>query len=342
MKKFLFASAAALAMIATSCSSEEGPVVSSDATSTFTVSLPGANFASRSFGDGYSATDIQYAVYDAETEGLITRGTEYFDEEEGLSTQVDLILANGRNYKIVFFAKRHEEKFTFYWFDVKNKCIEIDYEAQKMTDFDTNEDYVAYNKLDMDAFLGVYETGVVEGPIKDNVPLKRFMAQVNWGTNDLFNETVVTDEMYGEGSSNLVTKVEYKNVYNKYDVFKGEVIGEPVNATFDYAARPNEDFPGDYRSYDYISVNYILVPATSTLVEATLSPNNGTKDFTSTTVTNLPVQANYFTNICGALLTSQVDLTITKEPNTSTSTVEGVHTGTNDAQNMDEDEDENY
>lgn len=61
-------------------------------------------------------------------------------------------------------------------------------------------------------------------------------------------------------------------------------------------------------------MNYLLVPsASSVLVEAELTPNNGSLDMTPVTVNSMPVQANYRTNVYGPLLTSPADFQVTKE-----------------------------
>lgn len=62
-------------------------------------------------------------------------------------------------------------------------------------------------------------------------------------------------------------------------------------------------------------MNYILVPAgQSSIVEAILTPSNGTTSFEPVPVYNMPVQANYRTNIYSSLLTNPANLTVTKDP----------------------------
>lgn len=299
MKRFLIGSAAVVALLATSCTSEE-PIASNDGLSTIRVSLPGANFGTRSFGDGTAANMLHYAVYDATTGDFISNGSQYFSADD-LSTSVSLTLANGNSYKIAFFADKDGGAYSF---DPREKKFTVDY--SKLGD--------TYNQSDNDAFYKLYETGVIKGSISGDVQLTRPVAQINWGTTDLDNEYVNAPAVYGENAANLKTKVEVKGVYTEFDLLTGDVIGEAGTATFTYAARPQgESFPynGDGNPI-YLSMNYVLVPADQDLVEATLTPNNGVKDFEPVNLSNLPVQANCRTNIYGNLLTATGELTVTK------------------------------
>lgn len=328
MKKFLFCSAAAVALLATSCSSDMPEPVANDGNSTFTINLP-ASFTTRSFGDGKTTDVIKYAVYDAnstdpENLDLIMEGNYYFTEEEPNHTKVPILLPNGKAYKIVFFAS-HGDKMTNgvpYGFDAENHLITVNYDHMGYTDeeyYDEGKGEWIYNRIpnynqyDYDAFLGTYETdGIVTGPIEGEVTLHRIMAQVNWGSSDINIEA--TNAIYGQNAENLWTKVVYKDVFTQYNFLTGEV-GEPITVTFDYCKRPTERFPGDFYSYGYASMAYLLVPTDGKTIDAVFTPSiKGETEFTPVEVFSIPVQANYRTNICGALLTSNADITVNKDP----------------------------
>ncbi|MDO4335988.1 MAG: hypothetical protein Q4C37_09215 [Bacteroidales bacterium] len=314
MKKtdlFLMAVAAMAGM--TSCSNEEvvAPATGGDGNVNFTVSLPGSGFATRAFADGMSAEHLQMAVYDAENDNLVMIPEEV-QFNSGLSTQVSLNLAAGRNYKIAFFANPQAGDGNVYTFSAVGKTVTVDY--KKMTD---------YNSTDYDCFYALYETGVVSAPINDNVTLTRPVAQVNWGTSDLEEGVVVDDNAYGASAAKLVTKVTAK-AYSTFDLLSGDVKGdvEEVDVTMPYSARPDatkETFPVESETYKYLSMHYLLVPKANSVVDLTLYAHNEDSDATpamsTVTVTNAPVQANYRTNIYGALLTNPAEFTVTKDKN---------------------------
>ena len=303
----------------TSCSNEEvvAPATGGDGNVNFTVSLPGSGFATRAFADGMSAEHLQMAVYDAENGVLVMTPEEVTFEKNALSTQVSLNLAAGRNYKIAFFANPQAGTTTepVYTFNAEAKTVTVDY--KKMTD---------YNSTDYDCFYALCETGVVSAPINKTVTLNRPVAQINWGTSDLAEGVVVDENAYGASAANLVTKVTAK-AYSTFDLLTGDVSDE-VDVEMPYLARPaeydatsasGEKFPVEHPTYKYLSMHYLLVPKDNSVVDLTLyahntpNPAEGTQAMSTVTVTNAPVQANYRTNIYGALLTNPAEFTVTKD-----------------------------
>jgi len=304
-KAFLFLASGAL--LITSCADDNATMQAPEGGGNvnFTVTMPSNGYGSRAFTDGYTATDLVYAVYDASNDAFISQGAATFagDSHE---TTVSLQLVNGKGYKIAFFA--HKETQGVYTFDAEKKEVAVNY--AKMAD---------YNVTDYDAFYAVKTIEKVTGPINESVTLTRPLAQVNWGTNDLDNPFVTAPDAYDKDTDNkaknLVSKVEISGVYSAFDLLTGEVKGEAATVTFAEKARPvGETFP--VANYEYMSMNYILVPsAQSSLVEAVLTPSNGTTASEAVKVANMPVQANYRTNIYGALLTVPGEFQIVKDPN---------------------------
>ncbi len=302
-KSFLIMASVAFMLAAVSCSSDDTPMGNGDGNATFTISLPDAEFGSRSFADGKSATKLDYAVYDASNDAFITSGEAEFGST--LSTNVNIPLANGKNYKIAFFAHDNSEVYTF---DASAGSFSVDY--TKMT---------AHNSTDYDSFFKLHETGNVTGSITQTVTLTRPMAQLNWGTSDIAEAVVTAENMYGANAAKLQTKVTVEGVYSGYNMLTGEVTGEAQTINLPLLARPadSEKFPVEPDTYTYLSMSYLLVPADQRLVKATLTPSDGTTDYTPITITSLPVQANYRTNIYGALLTTPGTFTIKKDKNFS-------------------------
>lgn len=296
---------AASVLMMTACSEDNSlqQVPGEGGNVTFTISLP-SQMGSRSFADGYSATKLEYAVYDAANDSYVTKGNATF-ESTSLETTVSLTLANGKEYKIAFFAHRDGDMYTFNA-EAATPNVAVDY--SKVGE---------YNSEDNDCFYKLHETGKVTGPVSQSVILTRPVAQINWGTSDLDEPVVTATNNYGAAAANLQTKVDIKGVCTTLNLLTGDATGNG-NITLSYKPRPDatkESFPVEPAKYEYLSMNYILVPAESSIVEATLTPNNGAQDNTPVVVANLPVQANYRTNIYGALLTSPAEFTVTKDPN---------------------------
>ena len=96
--------------------------------------------------------------------------------------------------------------------------------------------------------------------------------------------------------------------------------GSATNVTFPYLARPSKDesFPVKPETYKYVSMQYVLVPKDAETVDMTFEEANSasaTAPLKSLTLSNVPVQANYRTNIFGKLLTSATDINVNKDPN---------------------------
>lgn len=176
-----------------------------------------------------------------------------------------------------------------------------------------------YNTDAFDCFYTLYETGEITGAINHVVTLKRPVAQVNWGTSDLAEPAVVDPNAYGADAANLVSEVSTK-AYTTFDMFSSDVTGEAEEVTLPYLARPAdaEKFPVQPDKYAYVSMQYLLVPAASSVIDITLKTANSAtaeKPLNTVAVTNVPVQANYRTNIYGALLTNPNYFTVSKDEN---------------------------
>ena len=308
MKNILFATSAALLLFgAVSCTQEDiNNPSQGDGNVTFTVELPG-DMGTRAFGDGYTAKNLEMAVYNASGDLVYEPEAVTFDEGS-LTKEVKLDLAQGVEYKIAFFA--HSKADGGYTFSAANKTITANYAAMA----------TKYNTDAFDCFYALFSTGKITKPFIGNVKLNRPVAQINWGTSDLKAAAVVAESAYGKDANN-----EAKNLYtqistvagNTLNVLTGEVSGE-AEVKFPYLTRPvDEDFLVKPETYRYLSMQYLLVPADATTIDLTLEAANNaaaTTPMKSLTVSNVPVQANYRTNIYGKLLTTAADITVDKQP----------------------------
>ncbi|MBP3671467.1 MAG: hypothetical protein J6J06_05845, partial [Bacteroidaceae bacterium] len=283
MKKSLFYSMLATTMLfATSCQQDEVFVDGNEAVVQFQISTP--EMATRAYSDGTTATNLQWAVYDAQ--GVRVEGMQPGSKEINGKTNVELKLAKGKSYNVLFWASAEGAPYT------------VDFDTHKLT-----VDYNGYsNDEKRDAFYNWYPVEVNAVGEAQVVQLRRPFAQLNIGTGDM-------QDAAAAGVTVATTKVTVTDVYNTLDFKEGSVTGEE-NVTFDYAAVPtNETFPVD--GYDYLAMNYVLVPADKVVVDKVeLTYTSAQVADETRTFTSIPLQRNYRTNIYGDLLTKGVDFIV--------------------------------
>ena len=282
-KKILFGMMAATMMFATSCENELdlGTNAGENAQVTFSVGTP--EIATRAYSDGQTAAVLQYAVYDAEGNELTDLTVT--DAEIHGSTTVNLQLTTGNTYSVIFWAAAENAPYT------------VDFGAKTMT---VDYDEAVSNDETRDAFYK-YHTFTVKGAQTETIELKRPFAQLNIGTADYAASTSA-----GYTPAYSYVKVPVSKVLNLVD---GSV-DTAADVEFALAAIPQgETFP--VSGYDYLSMNYLLVPADKEVVDLTFgySENDETVEKTRT-VGSVPVQRNYRTNIYGQLFTSDVDINV--------------------------------
>ena len=287
MKKILLSMMAATMIFATSCENElELGAAGEESVVSFTIATP--DMGSRAYSDGYTATQLQYAVYDAA--GNILPDLQGSKTMENRGAKIDLKLTTGNSYSVIFWAAAPNAPYTV---NFTNKTMTVNYDG------------AVSNDESRDAFYK-YHTFTVTGAQTETITLKRPFAQLNIGTNDYEAST-------SAGYTVKQSKVVIKNAYSTLNLATGDVANE-VDATFDFANIPVDNdgvFP--VTGYDYLAMNYVLVPADQELTEVTFSYTDGTtaKD---RTVGSVPVQRNYRTNIYGQLLTSDVDVNVEIKP----------------------------
>ena len=287
MKKSLFYSMLATTMLfATSCQQDEVFVDGNEAVVQFQISTP--EMATRAYSDGTTATNLQWAVYDAQ--GVRVTGMQPGSKEINGKTNVELKLAKGKSYNVLFWASAEGAPYT------------VDFDTHTLT-----VEYDGYsNDEKRDAFYNWYPVEVNAVGEAQVVELRRPFAQLNIGTGDM-------QDAAAAGVTVATTKVTVTNVYNTLDFKEGSVTGEE-NVTFDYAAVPtNEIFPVD--GYDYLAMNYVLVPADKVVVDKVeLTYTSAQVADETRTFTSIPLQRNYRTNIYGDLLTKGVDFIVEIKP----------------------------
>ena len=311
MKKSLLYSAIAGMLCLGSCSQDDfAPEMNGngDGNVTFTVTLNDKP-ATRAFGDGLSAQNLAYAVYDVTDYNqnpqynepkLISDPTAQTSFPTGsLSTSVSLNLAVGRQYKVVFFAYNSSG---VYKFDAEKKTVTLDYSQLNTSRRQRN---------DHDCFYKVVDVNGSQVGQTQSVVLTRPVAQINVGTADL-NDPAVTAAI----PSNFRTKFTASG-FNTLNLLDGSV-SEEVNYTLGSALEPITDvdtygsFP--IQGYDYLLCTYVLVGEQTSVTDIKLDFCQSTTEKISLSIPNVPLQRNYRTNIYGNLLTKQTDFEITKDP----------------------------
>ena len=287
VKKILSVFAIASMMLATSCSNEEFDNIQNgkESTVTFTAQLPeGLQAKTRAYGDGTTATYLQYRAYLLGENGNWTP-TNVFGTANltDLKATLPLKLVNGNTYKVVFWAAAPASIYTF---DMENAKVTANYDNQ------------ANNQENMDAFYKVEEIKV-NGSESKTIKLKRPFAQLNIGT---------ADWQAAKDAGRTVAKAAITvNTYTSLD-FKTEAAGDAKDVTFELASLPTgETFP--VSGYDYLTMNYLLMGDKETK-DVTISYDNAE----NRTFKNVPLQRNYRTNIYGNLLTSTEDITVVINP----------------------------
>ena len=307
-KLLLHAAVLATMLTSISCSQEEvaGGQAGDESVVTFTAQLPGSP-QSKAIGDGMTATSLSYAVYAQGTTTPLITSEDKVTFTNGQAT-ISLRLASGRSYDLLFWADAYDAKDSNapYTVDFNTQTLTIDYDAAKTLSNDESRD----------AFFGT-TTLEVKGAVNRNVTLKRPFAQLNIGTNDMEDAANT-----GLNTSALRTSVKVKNVYKNLNLMNGEV-GEDATVTFGENDIPEGQFTANGNTYDYLALNYLLVGTDKGVVDCefeftyTDGATNGSKTI-SKTISNVPVQRNYRTNIFGSILTGAVDLGITIDPDFET------------------------
>lgn len=274
-----------------------------------TVNLP-SDLGTRAMGDATASTVLNYAIYTTEGQ-FIQSGTENFPAG-ATKTQFTLQLAGGTEYQIAFFAQSQQSITDgVYSFKPDPGTVEIDY--SQMTNGANNAD--AY-----DCFSILETIPTVTPGMSIEATLERPVAQINWGTNDLGLNSVET--VYGENGANIHTVVTTK-AYPSFDLLTQNLTDdtEPVDVTFlNFTPPTTEQAEFPVGGYSYVAVNYLLVPQEASVLDLKLSIYNSepasaeATPLQTVTVNSAPVENNYRTNIYGALLTNNVDVTVEKDP----------------------------
>ncbi|MDD7604306.1 MAG: hypothetical protein SPJ71_05675, partial [Candidatus Limisoma sp.] len=216
MKKLFLGLLAGVAMLFTACQDEEvKAVVDGDTTVSITAQLP-TGVSTRAYADGTTATKLTYAIYEKGQTTVLISGTANFVDRK---TTVNVRLANGKTYDMLFWAQADGAPYTF---EPTTQKVTVDY-----------TDPVGQDEK-RDAFFKA-ERLTVDGTIDKTIQLKRPFAQLNVGAQDF-----VAAKTAGFEATQTTVKVD--NVYTTLNLLDGTVEGE-TSVTYALANLPTEDFP---------------------------------------------------------------------------------------------------
>jgi hypothetical protein len=300
LKTYLMAVAAL--MLATACSSEDPVNVPTQGETdvTFTVDVPATikSHQRTAFADGTSATRLSYALYKLNDE---TGAYDFVAKKTGLDiidlqATVTLNLLSGEDYAVAFWAAAKDAPYEF---DAENATLKVNYPADALA-----------NDEHRDAFYSCV-TFTAGANASQEVMLTRPFAQLNIGTSDF--------ELARRDANFVATKSQVKvYAYDQFDLLTGDVTADATYAerTFTFNTRPQgEAFPVEPDTYDYLSMNYLLMPANDQMlsnVTFTVQDQNGNS--LDRSYEQIPLQRNYRTNIYGALLTSTTTFQVSISP----------------------------
>lgn len=275
-----------------------------------TLDLLAPQIGTKSYGDGTKAKTVYVHVYQQDADGNLTyiqpaaEGASLKTPSQsltlnGLKATYSTRLVTGQTYTFVFWAQADSAPYTY---DAEAKTITVNYASAKGND------------ESRDAFYNVLPNVKIEGAYTASVQLSRPFAQLNFG---------VTSEDYAAakaaGLEVTAAEVKLTKAATSLNLLDGTTTGDET-VTFASAALPadpNDILTAGGKNYKYVAMDYVLVgKSAKTLSDVTLTLTaNGTQSATPEfTYSNVPLQANYRTNIVGNLFTSPAEVQIEITP----------------------------
>lgn len=311
---FKIITAVVLAVLAVAACQKEnlGEVAPDGREAEVKLTLTSPQIGTKSYADGKTVNKVFVHVYQQDADGNLKYIAPAAAGESATPSQVvDMAdgaakystrLVTGQKYTFVFWAECLGAATSPYTYDPETKTVTVSYTG------------VAGNDETRDAFCNVLKDVEITGAYSSDVKLYRPFAQLNFG---------VTSEDYAAaeaaGLEVTAAKVKLTNAATSLNLLDGTTTGDKT-VTFASAALPadpNATLTAGGKNYKYVAMDYVLVgKRAKTLSEVTLTLTaTGTQSTTPEfTYSNVPLQANYRTNIVGNLFTSPAEVNITVDP----------------------------
>lgn len=274
------------------------------------LTLTSPQIGTKSYADGKTVNKVFVHVYQQDADGNLKYIAPAAAGESATPSQVvDMAdgaakystrLVTGQKYTFVFWAECLGAATSPYTYDPETKTVTVNYAG------------VAGNDETRDAFCNVLKDVEITGAYSSDVKLYRPFAQLNFGAADY-------EEAKAAGLTVTDATVTLTHAATSLNLLKGTTAGDET-VTFASAALPadpNAILTAGGKGYKYVAMDYVLVgKSAKTLSEVTLTltatgAQSATPEFT---YSNVPLQANYRTNIVGNLFTSPAEVNITVDP----------------------------
>ena len=282
---FRFLMAAVIFFGAVSCAKEDisSSLAGGEVEVTFTANLP--ELGTRAYADGAKAGILFYNIYEANTDNKLDDLCGSVESETNtFKFQVPMI--KGMTYDIVLWAQNKNCEY----YRLVGKQVTAVYEGKNAND-DTRDAFYCFKKN-----FSPTAPAVV-------IPLTRPFAQLNVATSDL--------DLVEDSEVTITTTTVTVKTYTGFNIATGDVTGNQSEITFAATDAPFKAGETLKTGYDYLSMNYILVPKEGMTVDPVYTFNNNKGVvFENTSYGNVPLKQNYRTNILGALLTKQTEIEV--------------------------------
>lgn len=312
--KLLTISAAVMALLAVSCQREEtgfGLPAGEEVTVTLSASVLSGGPSVKSNADPGNGDQINrciLGVYMVDGEnGPQLYGTLSYEQVTGQqATFEDVTLLTGYDYKLVFWADNVASTTNL---QTDNHYVTTDF--PKVT-YNTADGHQYMSSEDTrDAFYGVFDLNDFSGEVEDSYTLTRPFGQLNIFTTDY-------DEIKSDALKPAKVRMTFTSIPTGMDLINGSLT-EPAEGargvTGEISAIPDDINSPVVTGAQQLSFDYIFAPADkqrmiSGITMRFYDDSDNELGIAPYSFPELPVQANYRTNVSGALLTKSADLNI--------------------------------
>ena len=313
--KLLTISAAVMALLAVSCQREEtgfGLPAGEEVTVTLSASVPTGGPAVKSDTEPGNGDKINrcilgvYMVTDESSTELY--GTLEYEGvgTDGTATFEDVTLLTGYDYKLVFWADNVASTTNL---QTDNHYVTTDFPT---VTYNTADGYQYMSSDDTrDAFYGVFDLNDFSGEVQDSYILTRPFGQLNIFTTDY-------DDIKMEALKPAKVRMTFTSIPTGMDLINGSLT-EPAEGAGgvigEISAIPDDVTSPVVTGAQQLSFDYIFAPKgqqrmISGITMRFYDVDDNEPGITPYSFPELPVQANYRTNVSGALLTKSADLKI--------------------------------